>query len=177
MILMAGGKNFVLMYRSFYSKGLGENIKIINNIKKTCAGMPFINGMPAFSFSHTQGLACVAVSEKGRTGIDAETVHDDGFKELSEYFTDKENEYIDGSAERFFRLWTAKEAVFKGSGTGLREPFSDVEVVGATAFFDGKQWFLKRHKEYKHIITVCAETPFNTDFNVITPSELLHSFS
>lgn len=92
-------------------------------------GKPFIqnNITPAlyFNLSHTQGLIALAVSQDANIGVDVE-MHERGndLQNLAQHcYTPAELAYLydDENAfrERFFSLWTLKEAFIKAVGKGL----------------------------------------------------------
>ena len=93
-------------------------------ITKTELGKPYIVGNPVyFSISHTDGLACVAISDK-ECGIDCEKIVPRGtIKELTNrYYIGDEitlMEECNYSYEEFLRIWTCKEAIGKRLGLGL----------------------------------------------------------
>ncbi len=78
-----------------------------------------------FNISHTKGLAVLAYSENTEVGVDTERIRKAPEKIADRFFTGEEREFLredteDGKdAERFFRIWTAKEACMKFSGVGL----------------------------------------------------------
>ncbi|MGH9144244.1 MAG: 4'-phosphopantetheinyl transferase family protein [Vicinamibacterales bacterium] len=78
---------------------------------------------PALSLSHCRGVVACAVSPDGIVGIDVETIDAavDLWHVASDYFTAAERdglEHCDGAArlQRFYALWTLKEALFKATG-------------------------------------------------------------
>lgn len=110
-----------------------------NGVAKAQNGRPFYkNGDVDFSVSHSAGVCvcAVAVREKNRECPDNEFVLDvdtcavgidieplDGVRNrekiAKKYFTFSEKEYVGDSRERFFEVWTAKEALCKLTGEGL----------------------------------------------------------
>jgi 4'-phosphopantetheinyl transferase len=83
--------------------------------------------MPFFNLSHTRGMAVLAVTAAAEIGVDVESI--DRRVEvlaLSErYFSAREHEQIlqlsdRQQRERFFAVWTLKEAYLKARGLGLR---------------------------------------------------------
>mgnify|MGYP001806702994 CR=1 FL=1 len=90
----------------------------------------------AFSLSHAEGLAAVAVCPWGPVGVDVEAagrseLSDPGVIRLS--CSDSENRTLSElpparRAELFLRLWTAKEAVAKAEGLGLALPFPSIRL-------------------------------------------------
>src|SRR4051812_12822443 len=101
---------------------------------------------PAFSLSHCHGVVACAVALEGEVGIDVERV-DAAFdlgRVASEAFTPAERkglETCDAEArlDRFYELWTLKEALFKASGlapgqlVGASFTFADGGAVSLTA--------------------------------------------
>ncbi len=84
-----------------------------------------------FSLSHTSGAVAVALSERA-VGVDVERIKPLSVRVASR-FDQRECAYIfgreEGADERFFRVWTRKEAYGKRSGEGLRPPFSSPCVM------------------------------------------------
>lgn len=85
-----------------------------------------------FNISHSGDYLALAVAKNNSVGVDIEK-HRDGtyFEKISKkYFTDLEREYIfsngAANAERFFEIWTAKEAGVKSFGGSF---FKDVACV------------------------------------------------
>ncbi|MER0238787.1 4'-phosphopantetheinyl transferase superfamily protein [Fulvimarina sp. MAC8] len=83
-----------------------------------------------FNLSHTRGLVALAVGLSQDIGVDVEAItrgapdHDIARR----FFTEDEADWIDAGAdegertERFFALWTLKEAYIKARGMGLSLP-------------------------------------------------------
>lgn len=86
----------------------------------------------SFNLSHTNGLSVLAVAHGDDLGVDAEflTRKVDILKLAQRYFSPQEyNELaaldVKDFDERFFRLWTLKEAYIKACGMGLAIPLRD----------------------------------------------------
>ena len=86
-------------------------------------GRPRIPGL-AVSISHTHHLVAVAASYDGPVGVDVEEVYPREVRGLAErWFHPAELEWMASQPDElvaFLHLWTAKEAVGKAVGTGLR---------------------------------------------------------
>ena len=90
-----------------------------------------------FSKSNTQGHEIVCFSDR-EVGVDCENIKarpgiETRFAGISrKYFTDDEQEYLrassEGGIERFFEIWTAKEAYMKYTGKGFSEGFRTFSV-------------------------------------------------
>ncbi len=82
-------------------------------------GKPYAENVDLyFSVSHSEDVVICAVSERP-VGIDVEKIRVVRFKTAERFATAQELEYIGENAERFFEIWTLKEAYFKCIGTGL----------------------------------------------------------
>lgn len=99
---------------------------------RTDDGKPYAIGLKAhFNISHSGHLVVCAVSERP-VGIDAELIRPVRSRLTGKVCTPAElawiqeapgwGEMLEGEAmERFFRIWTAKEAWFKWAGTGITD--------------------------------------------------------
>ena len=105
------------------AKGIdNENI----SFNKSSTGKPFAeNSNFKFSISHCGNLVVCAVSEK-EIGVDVEKIRDIRLKAAEKFASKTELEYIGNSLERFFEIWTLKEAFFKCKGTGLGADIKDI---------------------------------------------------
>jgi 4'-phosphopantetheinyl transferase len=94
---------------------------------------------PAFSLSHTAGLAVIAVTAREAVGVDIElATRRTPQAVMRRALTDEELQAIQRlpAAERdeaFLRHWTVKEAYLKALGTGLAAGLRSVSVADALA--------------------------------------------
>ncbi len=89
-------------------------------------GKPYASGTDAcFSVSHSGNLVICAVSEN-EIGIDIEKKRKIRLDAAKKFANDAEMEYIGNDTDRFFEIWTLKEAYFKCIGTGLG---ADIKTV------------------------------------------------
>ena len=97
------------------------------------------------SVSHGGGRTVLAVGRSGPIGVDCEPILP--FDEMAEVaalsFTPAEQGWWAGAGpetrcERFYALWTRKEAVVKAIGEGLQIPLNSFEVHSGTG--DGPAW-------------------------------------
>jgi len=96
-------------------------------------GKPSLPGGPEFNLSHSDGLACLAIADRGLgADIEAHREIEDGVAER--FFSPTEyaalsalppGEWTPG----FFRCWTRKEAVVKAMGDGLSIPLDRFDVT------------------------------------------------
>jgi phosphopantetheine--protein transferase-like protein len=107
-------------------------------IQYTSLGKPYVTGYPQqlfFNLSHSSGVSVLAFDPANEIGIDVERV-DPGFEYeslVTQFFSKEERLSIEqsgeGARERFFEIWTRKEAFLKAVGEGITENLS-VEVLG-----------------------------------------------
>jgi 4'-phosphopantetheinyl transferase len=95
-------------------------------------GKPMVKGHPddiEFSLSRSRDVCVVAVAHATQIGVDIEAIRplDDALQIARSRFKPAEAAAID-SNDKFFRLWTRKEAVAKCLGWGLTLPFDVFEV-------------------------------------------------
>jgi 4'-phosphopantetheinyl transferase len=94
------------------------------------AGMPPLS----FSLSHTEGLVGCAVS-RAEIGFDLEIARRPAPLEIAgRYFSTAEQDALSAAAtdardERFYALWTLKEAVLKALGFGLSLPLDSISIM------------------------------------------------
>ena len=91
----------------------------------TGAGKPYLIGAPdfCFSLSHTDGAVALAVSPIA-VGADAERLREAPHGVAERFFTPEEQAYCTGADDRFFEVWTRREALAKRTGTPLAETFA-----------------------------------------------------
>lgn len=98
-------------------------------------GKPKIEGHPEFHYniSHTRNAVMVAIAD-GSVGADIEKIKEAEYGIAKRFFTAREQEYIvesdEGAAERFYEVWTRKEAYCKYLGKGLSLPLNTFDVTG-----------------------------------------------
>ena len=87
----------------------------------------------SFNVSHSGGLAVFAVANGFEVGVDVEEIHpvSDLEATASIFFSPDELAKFealptDGKLERFFTVWTCKEAVLKALGSGFTSPVKDI---------------------------------------------------
>lgn len=81
-------------------------------------GKPSLNGIPEFNWSHSGEY--VAFFCAAGAGIDIELFNELNPQSVSSVFTVTQLEWIGSDRERFFILWTIKEAVMKSTGLGFQ---------------------------------------------------------
>ena len=87
----------------------------------------------SFNVSHSGGLAVFAIANGLEVGVDIEEIHPVSDLEATASIFLSQDELAefealpaDGKLERFFTLWTYKEAVLKALGYGFTNPARDI---------------------------------------------------
>ena len=110
-----------VMIRHFAGEAFpGEEIRI----ERTELGKPFLYGHEGFEFSlsHSGDMVVLAVSGKA-VGADVETVKGRDWKMFGRFLSEAEMKMIgeaEDPEEKFFEVWTVREAFSKEEGQGLR---------------------------------------------------------
>jgi 4'-phosphopantetheinyl transferase len=140
-------------------------------------GRPFLLGSAlAFSLSHTDGLAAVAISE-ANVGVDVERIVTRGntLDLAREYFAASEAQDVesrDGAdkADRFFAYWTLKESYIKARSMGLALPldgfwFQDIDYAPRIEFApelladEPGRWSFRRLRQETQVpLALCVES-------------------
>ncbi len=145
----------------------------VNEFSQGKYGKPYIaetDGIK-FNISHTRGLVGVAISDS-EIGLDIENnlaTSRDQMEQVSDFcFSDKEIRYInigpEGSDERFFEVWTRREAYYKCIGCGLSVRNNKKEISGHYHFFG------MRYKNYT--LNVCSGNEMNIDLHILDEQTL-----
>lgn len=98
-------------------------------------GKPFFknNQYYYFNVSHTRNMIAVAISNNP-VGVDVEKIGEIDLGIAKRFFTENELNYIeesqDNTYERFFEIWTKKEAYIKYIDKGLSVTLNSFDVTG-----------------------------------------------
>ncbi len=96
-------------------------------------GKPFFkSGALHFNLSHTDTLVCLALSETGKIGVDAQTPKNPSDALVRKVLTPAERAVYaaaDDKAMCFTRFWTQKEALVKQTGEGLSHGFDTLDFA------------------------------------------------
>lgn len=97
-------------------------------------GKPYIEGVQDFHYniSHTQSAIAIAVS-RTPIGVDVEHICAFDSKIAERFFCQRETKYIESDCcnaeQRFYEIWTKKEAYVKWIGKGLSVPLNSFDVL------------------------------------------------
>ncbi|GEM_PF-1116356 len=100
-------------------------------IERTDEGKPYVSGGPFISVSHSMDTFALLVADR-EAGLDIQYARDVKREKIADrYFTAEEAELAaaDDAADRFFELWTRKEAYGKYVGTGLAQIIKTEQVL------------------------------------------------
>lgn len=105
-----------------------------------------------FNLAHSGECALVAITHGLPIGVDVEQIRDD-FDALAlaaRFFAPREIELLRTSPERFFEIWTRKEAWLKAIGQGVSFPLGQCDVTEAQVRFENapleiqaRDWWVK----------------------------------
>lgn len=87
-----------------------------------------------FSIAHAGNYAICVVADDV-VGIDIEGNRRNISSKVSHYFSEWENDWVGEDEDRFYRLWTVKEAYCKMTGEGIAKTIGKVHFI-----LDGKEW-------------------------------------
>jgi len=94
---------------------------------------PSSNSGLDFSFAHSEDSILLSIVQKGVTGADLELVANPPFEVMDMVFSKNECAYIDtakeGAYDRFFEMWTRKEAYTKALGYGLITDLTSISTA------------------------------------------------
>jgi 4'-phosphopantetheinyl transferase len=123
--------------RAWVKQQLATHLKVqasALHFSATAHGRPFLPDSPEidFNLSHSGEWIALAIGPgNGRIGLDIETI-DPTFPThgiAREFFLPEECSWLSqGPIERFYQLWTAKEALMKATGQGMSLPPDQIRV-------------------------------------------------
>lgn len=124
-----------------------------------------------FNLSHTDGLVAVAVAYGQAVGVDVEAVNQrTSIHDLAQrFFSPDEARMIAADPRedrsRFFAVWTAKEAILKAVGVGLRAPLDSFSISLSpprarfhTTDLPSDGWSMEQRTFPEHRISVAVRT-------------------
>ena len=95
-------------------------------------GKPVCEGGPAISITHAGDRVACCVAGTGAVGIDLEMIDPrrQADKVARRYFSAAEAAWLeDQPPDRFFMLWTLKEAYGKATGSGIVDAFTGLQCM------------------------------------------------
>ncbi len=115
-------------------------------------GKPYLENINVeFSISHSGDIAICAISDKP-VGIDIEKIRDVNINAVKKLYTPDEQDYVMEkwalSKQRFFEIWTRKEAYVKMLGKGITH-FPNFSTMGNND--------IKTHIRERYIVSVAVQ--------------------
>ena len=140
--------------------GIDERDIVFN---RTENGKPFAeNADVYFSISHSKDYVVCAIDD-AEIGVDIEQIRKVEIRITNISCTERDKEYIYGESEpdvftpdmidRFFEVWTAKEAYLKCKGTGM----IDIKTIS----YEDVKPFCKKIEDSGYIITIYSKQDFH----------------
>lgn len=138
-------------------------------IKKTEFGKPYIDSLEEFKYniSHSGDYVAIAYGDDD-IGIDVEQLREKDIKIAKRCFHSDEVDYIlrddEGQDERFFKIWTGKEAYLKYTGQGINVPLNSFVVDVENATIRDKNVALTMKRIDDLLVTICAKDTGNIEY-------------
>jgi len=96
---------------------LAENhLKFEGTWKDECNKAHLVNSKTQISFSHSKNLACVAISNSQKVGIDIEQRSAKVQKVAAKFLSAEETKFSQTDLQKLTQIWCAKEAMYKWDG-------------------------------------------------------------
>jgi 4'-phosphopantetheinyl transferase len=139
---------------------------------------PFITNKAGmyFNLSHSGDWALLAVSNS-EIGVDTELINNNfEYKDIMDgYFNEAEINFINEgkSAERFFLLWTRKEAQIKATGKGLDDDIklipglTGIHHINNTLLSSNNNWLITSFSLAEQYIASVAATPLTNEIRFL----------
>lgn len=121
---------------------LGYEWKGFEHILYGETGKPYLEDGPYFNISHSGHCIGCIVSEHP-VGLDLEEKRTIPVEDFKGVFTAEEWDWIQMDQERFYTLWTRKEALLKATGSGFSFSPARLSVLGLEPLIENTRYFLK----------------------------------
>jgi 4'-phosphopantetheinyl transferase len=128
-----------LLHEGLMRLGFGRALSLLGYSGR---GKPAINLPVSFSLSHCDDLVLCGFSKEGPIGIDVERMGRLKASEFSLYLTQRERLWAGDDSERFYRLWTRKEAILKAADGNDLRLVRGIDAVETVVGFSGMPWVL-----------------------------------
>ncbi len=130
-----------------------------------------------FNLSHTQSFVLCGISNDDAIGVDVEKITTAPIKVMKQVFHPEEILYVESAPaferdQRFYMIWTRKEAYTKQLGTGLSGVLSAYNTLSSTLSSVLHTW---RHGNY--ICSACSKSTSSIDIKYISESDIRNYFA
>jgi len=164
-----------LLYYALNKNGIDKKDIII---EKSPMGKPFLKNSKNIDFNITHSGNWVACAiDTNNIGIDIEQIKDINLTDFEEILSTEETDYINGSQENFYQIWTLKESYIKALGVGVYKPLSSFtiqpyDIHYAKVFQNDsyeKQWhFYNFNLDENHACSICSQSKISKEqFNFL----------
>jgi phosphopantetheinyl transferase len=138
------------------------------------SGKPILSGDWHFSLAHCRGMALCAIGAAGPLGADVEFVQTDAADQVVAelVFCADERDWLRGSGENFFRLWTVKEALFKAADAVWTDQWRDISVLPALRDGVWRELRVEERRFDRHYAAIAFPALAAIDWRMVTPDEI-----
>ncbi|MBQ7433944.1 MAG: 4'-phosphopantetheinyl transferase superfamily protein [Lachnospiraceae bacterium] len=129
-----------------------------------------------FNLSHTKGLILLGIASSP-IGVDVEGNQKPAFDIMTNYFHEDEVRYITDvssekeKSERFFHVWTKKEALTKYLGSGLHNHLKKINTQDISLQPDFTTWSYE-----SFICSVYSKTPLKEKPTIVAEADVVNFF-
>lgn len=135
----------------------------LSDLKYSAYGRPYLENCLDFNISHAYNLIACTFSTQGKIGIDVEKIRDVEISDFQNIFHEQEWAVLMAEtkpAERFFKFWTAKEAIVKADGSGLNAAVNHLLINGGSVCLNDTVWFYREISLCKgYIAHIASDIP------------------
>lgn len=130
-----------------------------------------------FSFSHTRNAVLCCVSPDTTVGADVELCSKAPYEIMDTVLHPEEIAYISDATgaekqERFFSIWTQKEAYTKRSGTGLVCDLTNINTLNPSIFSSLHSW-----KTENYICSICGNFSISMSLKTVSTEDIFLFFT
>jgi len=148
-------------------QSFGRSKTLLNDIEYTEHKRPYINSIGAdFNITHSKTMVGLAYAEQGKVGIDIEYMQQIEEFQFKQFFCQEELSWIGTSIERFYTLWTRKEAIIKASGKGVFHELTSINVLEDACEVDGVKYWLHELQLDEKMKSALATTHQDQSFEI-----------
>lgn len=148
--------------------------QVFSSCRRDDCGKPFIPEFPDFNISHSGNWVAGARIAEGKVGVDIEMIRPIEIDLFHRQFTESERDAMKKSSDplsTFFTAWTAKEALMKADGRGMRIPPHQIHISAGRARIEqeGVEFYchpFQAPEGYKGHL--CADVPFQFVITFVT---------
>jgi 4'-phosphopantetheinyl transferase len=136
-----------------------EQFELIKGYSRDTSNKPYIPGWINFSISHSGEIVLFAESDHS-VGVDVEQINQMDYEELATFFHEDERAYIleQNVQNRFYEIWTKKEAVLKAIGIGIVNGLNYFSCINESVIVNDKEWyFYELHVGTTYKAYVCTD--------------------